>query len=647
MRKPKYRVYGRYSGPEQGKGSSEERQSDMERHRQRAEELGAELVEIPYIDRGKSGFYGDNLEAELGRIKSEIEAGIIVRGDFLWVESHSRLGRLMPTEAIIQYFEFLRRGIKLDIKDRGLRTWASVNGEHGMQVLMNDLVDIFVAYAEALQKSKHGRDTNAIKRRKLFAGQKQGVMKTGTAGLFVGRRCPAWLEPLTEPDEKGFMYQLKESVASVVRMIFDWREGGIGCYVIAQRLTAMRIEPFANHHRVNPKKKLTGWSGSMVMGVLHNRAVIGLYQNNTVELPLDENGEPIRGKRIRVKQGDPLFYYPPALKDPDQFWRVDRLIRQADTATAKRNGGRTGESLTNIAHGLVTCSCCDGPVWIQGRSPRPNARARKDERVVELKCENARRKVIFPEGHKLAGQRCQNLRGFRYPRFEALLLALFDQQMRPLLAALSPRAEQDNQPSRAKLADIEIQIERKCLAQHEREIELDELTGDERKASRVRMRELLTEIATLEGDWDRIDAAIRDANRLNSVDFEDRVRGGIAQIKNVDPTARYDARRALNRLLGERIGIVLEPERAVTVALRADRRTACITFTADRIIDAGQLDQDGRRVTDMDTIWLNLAHVAMGLENCRERTAKLTVAIDEMGADPIVREAMAMVGNAA
>jgi hypothetical protein len=81
MRKPRYRVYGRYPGPEQGKGSSEERQLDMEQHRQRAEELGAELVEIPYIDRGKSGFYGDNLEAELGRIKAEIESGIIVRGE--------------------------------------------------------------------------------------------------------------------------------------------------------------------------------------------------------------------------------------------------------------------------------------------------------------------------------------------------------------------------------------------------------------------------------------------------------------------------------------------------------------------------------------------------------------------------------------
>src|SRR5216684_417905 len=95
--------------------------------------------------------YGHNLEAELGRIKAKIESGIIVRGDILWVESHSRLGRLMPVEAITQYFDFLRRGIKLDIKDRGLRTWASINGEKGLPVLMHDLMDIFVAYSESLQ----------------------------------------------------------------------------------------------------------------------------------------------------------------------------------------------------------------------------------------------------------------------------------------------------------------------------------------------------------------------------------------------------------------------------------------------------------------------------------------------------------------
>src|SRR5205809_43699 len=139
MRTPQYRVYGRWSGPEQGKGSSEERQLDMEEHRKRAEELGAELVEIPYIDRGKSGFYGDNLEAELGRIKAEIESGVIVRGDILWVESHSRLGRLMPVEAITQCFDFRRRGLKVGIKGRGARGRACGDGEQGLAVSVSDV----------------------------------------------------------------------------------------------------------------------------------------------------------------------------------------------------------------------------------------------------------------------------------------------------------------------------------------------------------------------------------------------------------------------------------------------------------------------------------------------------------------------------
>jgi DNA invertase Pin-like site-specific DNA recombinase len=123
----RYRVYVRYSDKHQQYGSSEERQWDIERHRKRAIELAATLVEIPYVDRGKSGFHGDNLEAELGRIKFDIQSGAIPRGDILCVEAHSRLGRLTPIEALDQYLGFLKAGIKLDIK-RNLRTWETING---------------------------------------------------------------------------------------------------------------------------------------------------------------------------------------------------------------------------------------------------------------------------------------------------------------------------------------------------------------------------------------------------------------------------------------------------------------------------------------------------------------------------------------
>ena len=79
------------------------------------------------------------------------------------------------------------------------RSWQSINGEQGLPTLMNDFIEIFVAYTETLKKQKHARDTNQIKRKKLRAGTQQGVMRTGSAGWFVGRRCPAWVRPVHEP----------------------------------------------------------------------------------------------------------------------------------------------------------------------------------------------------------------------------------------------------------------------------------------------------------------------------------------------------------------------------------------------------------------------------------------------------------------
>src|ERR1700730_18343614 len=199
-----YRVYVRYSDKHSAQGSSEERQWDIERHRERAAELEAklgekiELVEVPYVDRAESGFHGDNLEAELGRIKADIQSGAIPKRDILCAEAHDRLGRLRPGEAVMQYLGFLRDGIRLDIKGV-LRSWQSINGEQGLPTLMNDFIDIFLAYQESLTKQKHARHTNQIKRKKRRDSAQQGVMRTGSAGWFVGSRCPAWVRPVHEP----------------------------------------------------------------------------------------------------------------------------------------------------------------------------------------------------------------------------------------------------------------------------------------------------------------------------------------------------------------------------------------------------------------------------------------------------------------
>ena len=601
MRKAKYRVYARHSGGHaQFDGSSTERQTDMEVHRRRAEELGAELVDVAYIDRGKSGFYGDNLEAELGRIKAEIESGIIVKGDIIRVESHSRLGRLHPVEAITQYFDFLRARIRLDIKDRGLRSWQSIGGEQGYQALSMDFSDIWLAYAESLQKSKHGRDTNAIKRKKLLAGQKEGVMLHGRPGCFVGDRCPAWLEPLVKMDpETGFMYRLIESVASVVQMIFDWREAGLGSYVIAQRLTQMKVEPFANYHRVKEEKKVQGWSASMVVGVLRNLTVLGLYQPNTVELPRDEDGEPIRGKRIRVKQTEkPMAYYPSALSDPQQFWRVQRLIDEADTATGERGGskGRNGKYFGNIIKGIGCCEYCDGPVWLWMRSPKPGARPRKDTPAKELRCENARRNVIFPEGHRLAGQKCPNRKGMSYSEFEAALFSLFRPAMIPVLGEMIPQKHRDDLLTRRR-SDCEAKIDEseqgiRRLVRQVAKAESDEIAD----AYDVEIKALEADLSRLRTERDRL----QQQARSHDEEHEKQIAAVIARLTDTsEPQARSDARAQLNQLLKNHIDITLHQDRSITVRINAHSGLAPVDarLTLDGLDSIDVIDRDGSVLT--------------------------------------------------
>jgi hypothetical protein len=228
-----------------------------------------------------------------------------------------------------------------------------------------------------------------------------------------------------------------------------------------------------------------------------------------------------------------------------------------------------------------------------------------------------------------------------------LLLAMFHHDMRPLLAALIPQAEQDNVPSRNRLSDIMSQIDNKNAAHHEYYVELDDLRGEDRKAQRHRMADLRAEIAALETDRDRLESAIRDAERINAIDYDERVRAGISRLQAEDGIERENAREALNGMLAERIQVVMHSDRRITVTMRGDRRAGFVTFTPVRIVDAGTLDQEGRRLTQMDDVWLKLAQVAMGLENSRDKRAKLALMLDEMGEDPVVREVLATVGTGA
>jgi hypothetical protein len=641
----KYVVYGRHSGDGQTDGSSKERQLDMGYYRGRVAELERQLgepivlFEKPYYDNAKSGFYGDNLEAELGRMFADIRSGEIGVGDIIGTESHSRLGRLEPGEALYQYLDILKIGRCLDIKGN-LRTWESINGMTGIGILTQDFIEMFMAWKHSQDLSDAGCKTNRLKIGKVRAGQLEGVMMHRRPGCFVGRRCAAWLTPVSEPmvyDGREFMYRINEEIAEIVRMIFHWADEGIGTRIIARRLTDMGVPPLANAHRTK-EPKLDSWSAGMVGALLHNIAVVGLWQPKT---RTRDGGRDATGKRIilsyahKVIDGDPIDYYPPIIAR-EQFDRIQRRMRarkEAAVGDAYAAGGRKGRGFGNLVYKIGRCGCCENgrlTLWSRTKGNRSGP-------AKYLRCENSRR----------SRRKCANIHGFNYGRFESLLLALFHHDMRPLLAALTPKAERDNMPSRARLSDIVSQIDTKKAAHHEYHVELDDLRGDERKAQRQRMAELLSEIAALEADQERLETAIRDSERNHAIDYEERVRAGVARLRAEDEIERENAREALNGMLAERIQVVMHNDRRITVLMQGDRRAGFVTFTSDQIIDAGTLDQDGRRLAQMDDLWLKLARVAMGLENSREREEKFTLMLDEIKSDPNVQQALAVVGNAA
>src|SRR5690348_14711390 len=229
MSQPIYIVYGRFSGEGQRGNSSEERQLDLEHYWTRAAEFGLPFRKVPYFDDAKSGFYGDNLEAELGKIFRDIRSGAIPPGSTIGVESHSRLGRLSANEALYQYLDILRLGIRLDIRGKTLRTWDSIGGLSGVLVLMDDFIDMVIAHKHSADLQRTLRDTNEIKRQHVRQGEHdRRTMKKGGPGWFVGHRCPAWLLPCDPYEIDGTIYNYRcdakeyaigKSLADIIRMI--------------------------------------------------------------------------------------------------------------------------------------------------------------------------------------------------------------------------------------------------------------------------------------------------------------------------------------------------------------------------------------------------------------------------------------------
>jgi Recombinase len=361
-------------------------------------------------------------------------------------------------------------------------------------------------------------------------------------------------------------YAIGKSLADIIRMIFGWADSNIGTHVIAQRLTKMGVPPLTNAHRIK-KPKIAAWSHGMVGAVLHNVAVIGLWQPKKVTREREKDGKKEKlHYALRIKEGQAEPYYPPII-DPALFRRVGQGMQNRRKDKAVASGGRRGRGFGNIITKLCDCAYCGGRVTLAQSSNHGNGKMQR-----YLRCENARRKSRLADGNT-----CPNRRGMPYPKFETGLQRLLMPSVLASLRELVADHDRDDVLEH-RIADIEA-----TLAEAEKSIE------------RLVRRAGATDDDDLAMRYERDAKAIRvERNKLNlernrligqrvyqGESIENRIAETIGKAFSTDTPEqeREDKRAKLNALLASYARFFLTEDRTIRVEIAPHNlRTAAVAY---------------------------------------------------------------------
>jgi DNA invertase Pin-like site-specific DNA recombinase len=299
--------YQRFSTPEQAKGDSIRRQSEL--RDAWLKKMGMTLdTKLSLRDAGKSGFRGRHRENPdrnaLAAFLQLVERGDIPRGSYLVVESLDRLTREHVQPALLLFLNLLQAGVRI-VQLIPVEQVFDDKSE-AMQIMM------------AVMELVRGHGESAVKSQRLTAvwGEKK---KRAASGVVISRACPAWIEV------RDGKYQLVEAKAEVVRRIFRLATDGIGARAIIRKLIADRVKPISGRG---------AWNVSYVRLILSARNTFGEYQ------PMSGEG------KNRTPDGDPIPNYYPAVITEDQ-WHA------AQGAKKLHKPGRPGRQGVNVFAGLA------------------------------------------------------------------------------------------------------------------------------------------------------------------------------------------------------------------------------------------------------------------------------------------------------
>jgi len=316
--KPKAYSYVRFSTPEQAKGDSLRRQTQLAEAY--ALTHGLELdTELNMRDLGVSAFRGANMEqGALGAFLTAAQTGVVEAGSYLLVESLDRVSRKTAARAANILQSICYAGVRVvTLNDGRIYDEAAIDTDGGISFIMAVLT-FMRAHEESLTKSRRLSASWVNKRARAHE-------------TTVTARMPAWLK--LDAQRKPV---LDEGRAKVVRRIVKDYLKGSGVESIARMLNNDSVAPFG---------KADHWRRSSVYKILRSPPLIGTAVFSAAD-PADSD-------KMLVQRT--LTNYYPAVISLEDYERVTERTGKSS------GGGRQHKGvLLNLLSGLARCPVCDG-----------------------------------------------------------------------------------------------------------------------------------------------------------------------------------------------------------------------------------------------------------------------------------------------
>jgi DNA invertase Pin-like site-specific DNA recombinase len=344
---PKAYSYVRFSTPEQAKGDSLRRQTELAASYATLNGLTLD-TEFSFKDLGVSAF--NNKNAQTGALKGfleKVEEGIIPHGSFLLVESLDRITRDEIFDAQWLFMGIIRKGLTI--------VTLTDNRRYSRESLNNNPTELIVSIAIMMR----GNDESATKSRRLAAVNER-KRKDALQGKLFTRALPAWLRW----NDATAKHELIPERAEVLCSIFEKADAGWSKHRIARWLNAQEKPTWGIGGR-----KAEYWHSSYIQKLLTNSAAVGVFTPHRAMK--DATGR----KRVPL---DPIANYFPAAIDADLF---NRVAAQAKSRAAR--GRNADAEPRSIFAGVIKCAHCGGSV----------VRVSKNKRDVYLVCSRANQRA--------------------------------------------------------------------------------------------------------------------------------------------------------------------------------------------------------------------------------------------------------------